>query len=130
MKALKFKPLDIGVGMLDSDRLYDLIGDRIRQVRETQTPRMSQADLAHILGLKRTSVTNIESGKQKPTLDTLLRLCEHFALEIDAIVPKVREVSLHQARSVIVGGKTQEVGLKTASLLRSLRPGLRVRKQI
>src|ERR1700677_356346 len=103
--------------MLDSEKLYDLVGGRIRQIREAQTPRMSESDLARILGLQRTSVTNIELGKQKPTLDTLLRLCEHFALEIDAIVPKLREVSVTQARSVMVGGKSQEVGVKTASLL-------------
>jgi DNA-binding XRE family transcriptional regulator len=111
--------------MLDSDKLYDLIGDRIRQIRESQTPRMSQSDLAKVLGLQRTSVTNMELGKQKPTLDTLLRLCQHFALEIEAIVPKLREVSLVQARSVTVGGKSQEVGAKTASLLSSLRPSSR-----
>jgi DNA-binding XRE family transcriptional regulator len=111
--------------MLDSDKLYELIGDRIRQLRDTQTPRMSQSDLAKILGLQRTSVTNIELGKQKPTLDTLLRLCGHFGLEFDAIVPKLREVSRVQERSVIVGGKAQEVGAKTASLLSSLRPSSR-----
>jgi DNA-binding XRE family transcriptional regulator len=114
--------------MLDGDKLYELIGDRIRQIRETQAPRMSQGDLAKVLGLQRTSVTNIELGKQKPTLDTLLRLCEHFALEIDAIVPKLHEISLVQARSVVVGGKAQEVGAKTANLLSSLRPSSRDRR--
>jgi DNA-binding XRE family transcriptional regulator len=114
--------------MLNSDKLYELIGDRIRRIREAQTPRMSQGNLAKVLGLQRTSVTNIELGKQKPTLDALLRLCEHFALEIDAIVPKLREVSLVQARSVVVGGKAQEVGAKTATLLSSLRPSSRERR--
>jgi DNA-binding XRE family transcriptional regulator len=114
--------------MVNSDRLYELVGDRVRQIRESQSPRMSQADLARILGLQRTSITNIESGKQKPTLDTLLRLCEHFALEIDAIVPKLRDVSLVHPRSVVIGGKSQEVGAKTASLLSSLRPSSRLRR--
>ena len=114
--------------MLDSDKLYELIGDRIRRIREAQTPRMSQGDLAKILGLQRTSVTNMELGKQKPTLETLLRLCEHFALEIDAIVPRLREVELVQARSVVIGGKAQEVGAKTANLLSSLRPSARERR--
>src|ERR1700693_2253025 len=111
--------------MLYSDKLYELIGERIRQIRETQTPRMSQSDLAKILGLQRTSVTNIEQGKQKSTLETFLPLCVHFALEFDAIVPKLREVSLVQERSVIVGGKAHEVGAKTANLLSSLRPSSR-----
>jgi DNA-binding XRE family transcriptional regulator len=115
--------------MLDSDKLYELIGERVRRIRETQTPRMSQEDLASVLGLKRTSVTNIELGKQKPTLDTLFRLCEHFSLEIDAIVPTVEEVTHSPARSIVVGGKSQEVGLKTASLLDRLRPVGRARRQ-
>ena len=68
--------------MLDSDRLYAVIGDRIRRLREAQSPRMSQEDLAQVLDLKRTSVTNIESGHQKLTLDTLYRLCGHFRLEV------------------------------------------------
>jgi DNA-binding XRE family transcriptional regulator len=86
---------------------------------------MSQGDLAQIIGLQRTSITNIELGKQKPTLDTLLRLCEHFALEIDAIIPKLREISLVHEHAVEVGGMTQPVGAKTASLLNSLRPSSR-----
>lgn len=109
--------------MLDSDRLYVLIGERIRLIREAQTPRMSQGGLADILGLKRTSVTNIELGNQKPTLDTLYRLCEHFGVEISQVAPRVAEVAQAEARSIVVGGKSQEVGAKTATLIdRLLRP--------
>jgi DNA-binding XRE family transcriptional regulator len=113
--------------LLDAQRLYVLVGDKIRQIREAQMPRMSQGDLAKILDLQRTSVTNMELGKQKPTLETLLRLCEHFSLEIDAIVPRIREVSVIQAHSVIIGGKAQEVGAKTANLLSTLRASQRGR---
>lgn len=114
--------------MLDSDRLYVLIGERVRRIRETQSPRMSQEDLAEVLGLKRTSVTNIELGNQKPTLDTLYRLCEHFGLEISEVVPQVEEVTQAPARAIVIGGKSQEVGVKTASLLDRLRPTSRVRR--
>lgn len=116
--------------MLDSDRLYVLIGERIRQIREAQTPRMSQGGLAEILGLKRTSVTNIEQGNQKPTLDTLYRLCEHFGVEISHVVPRLTEVirAEPEARSIVVGGKSQEVGAKTATVLDRLRPATRARR--
>ncbi len=89
---------------------------------------MMQSDLARILELQRTSVSNIERGKQKPTLDTLLRFCEHFDLEIDALVPKLRDITIADARSVTVGGKAQVVSVKTASLLQSLRPVSRGRQ--
>lgn len=108
--------------MLDSERLYVLIGERIRRIRETQTPRMSQEDLATVLDLKRTSVTNIESGNQKPTLDTLYRLCDRFGLEFRDFMPTVAEVSSTEERSVVIGGQSQEVGIKTANLVARLRP--------
>jgi DNA-binding XRE family transcriptional regulator len=108
--------------MLDSDRLYVLIGSRVKEIREAQKPRMSQDDLAQILGLKRTSVTNIEKGNQKPTLDTLYRLCEHFGLDLSEVTPPVAEVTRTPSRPVVVGGKSQEVGEKVASLVERLRP--------
>lgn len=108
--------------MIDNQRLYILIGERVRRIREMQTPRMSQEDLARILDLKRTSVTNIERGNQKLTLDTLYRLCERFGLGIQEIMPAVSDVTRAEERSIVVGGKSHEVGVKTASLVARLRP--------
>ena len=107
--------------MLDSKRLYELLGDRVRRIREAQKPKMSQTQLAQILGLKRTSITNIELGKQKPTLDALYMLCEHFSLSIGDFIPEIVEVTHSSSQSVIVGRKTVELGSKTASFLESLR---------
>ena len=111
--------------MLDTELLYRRVGEGIRQFREAQTPRMSQGELAKVLGLKRTSVTNIESGYQKPSLDTLYRLCEHFGIEINELIPAVREVSRTEARSIEVGGRTQELPPKTADLVDRIRPASR-----
>lgn len=114
--------------MLDNHQLYRLIGERVKRIRETQTPRMSQEELAGILGLTRTSVTNIERGNQKPTLDTLYRLCEHFRLEIRELIPTAAEVTRTEARSVVVGGKSHEVGTKTARAVDRLRPAPRTHR--
>jgi len=114
--------------MLDTERLYAEIGRRVRRIRETQTPRMSQDDLARILDLKRTSITNIESGRQKMTVDTLYRLCEYFALDISEVLPPVAAYKLAQERSVVVGGKATELPLKTATLVERLRPPARPRR--
>jgi transcriptional regulator with XRE-family HTH domain len=114
--------------MIDSQRLYVLIGERVRRLRDAQTPRMSQEDLARILDLKRTSITNIERGNQKLTLDTLYRLCERFGLAVQEMMPPVSEVTHAEGRSVTVGGESQDVGMKTASLVARLRPGIRLRR--
>jgi len=112
--------------MLDSEQLYIAIGSRIKRIREAAD--MTQEDLARILELKRTSITNIERGNQKPTLDTLYRLCERFGLEISKLIPPVSEVTREDGRSVVVGGKAQEVGAKTAIALERLRPPGRARR--
>jgi DNA-binding XRE family transcriptional regulator len=112
--------------MLDDQKLYAFIGERIRQIRETHSPRMSQQELAEILNLKRTSVTNIERGNQKPTLDALYLLCDHFGLKLESVLPSVSEVTVKEMpaaeRSVTVGGKSHEVGAMTAKLVEKLRP--------
>jgi transcriptional regulator with XRE-family HTH domain len=117
--------------MLDSKRLNTLLGDRVRLLREAQKPKMSQAQLAEILGLKRTSITNIELGKQKPTLDALYMLCEHFGLSIGDFIPEVVEVtqpSSHaSSHSVVVGKQVVEVGSKTASALEAIRTLMPIR---
>jgi transcriptional regulator with XRE-family HTH domain len=115
--------------MFDDERLYALIGERIRRVRETQTPRMSQEDLAEILGLKRTSITNIERGNQKVTLDSIYRLCARFGLDINEILPPVSDVTARvDERAIIVGGQAHEVGIKTAEAVARLRPTFRARR--
>lgn len=114
--------------MIDNQRLYTLIGERVRRLREAQAPRMSQSDLAQILSLKRTSVTNIEQGNQKPTLDTIYRLCERFGLEIQEVMPPLADVTQAGETSIVVGGQAHEVGVKTASLVARLRPGSRSRR--
>ena len=117
--------------MLDDQKLYAFIGERIRQIRETHSPRMSQQELAEILNLKRTSVTNIECGNQKPTLDALYLLCEHFGLKLESVLPAVPDVTFREMpsaeRSVTVGGKSHEVGAMTAKLVEKLRPTTRGR---
>jgi transcriptional regulator with XRE-family HTH domain len=112
--------------VLDSEQLYIAIGNRIKHIREAAG--MTQEDLARILELKRTSITNIERGNQKPTLDALYRFCERFGLEISKVLPSVVEVTREDGRSVVVGGKAQEVGAKTAIVLERLRPSQPTRR--
>lgn len=107
--------------MLDSDELYKRIGERIRDLRELQQPKMSQEELAEVLELKRTSVTNIERGNQKITLDSLYALCARFGLEIQAVLPPVQDVTGVEPKKVVVGGQMHEVGAKLLSSLQRQR---------
>jgi transcriptional regulator with XRE-family HTH domain len=106
--------------MLEFERLYERVGRKIREVREAQ--EMSQEELAGILQLKRTSVTNIELGRQKLTLEAIYRLCDRFGLEIQDVLPALEVLRAPPAQSITVGGESHEVGSKVASLLTELRP--------
>lgn len=107
--------------MLDFEQLNALLGQRIRRVRETQSPPMSQGRLAEILQLQRTSVTNIEAGRQKPTLEMLYRFCEHFGLTIGEFLPDVSDVVKLESELLIIGSQRVDVGVKTAGFINELR---------
>lgn len=108
--------------MFDDKKLYALLGERIKRLRRMQTPEMNQEKLGQILGLTRTSITNIERGKQKLTVDALYKLCETFSIEVSELMPTLPEVVVAPAKQVVVGGQSFEVPVKTANYVNTLRP--------
>ncbi len=54
---------------------------------------MTQAELARLVGLERTSITNIEKGNQKVSLHALYRICEVLKVSIADALPQQSEVS-------------------------------------
>ncbi len=87
--------------MIDDGRLYRLLGERLRKLREelvTPDGRMTQAALAATVGLERTSITNIEKGTQKVSLHVLYSLCEALHVKITDILPAAVDVERETAR--------------------------------
>ena len=81
--------------MIDEDRLYRMLGERLRTLREKQVGsrgRMTQAELALQVGLERTSITNIEKGAQKVPLHVLFRLCQVLRVPVAELLPTISEV--------------------------------------
>jgi transcriptional regulator with XRE-family HTH domain len=56
------------------DLIYEALGQAIRKRREAL--EMTQSDLADLVALSRTSVTNIELGRQSVLVDQLYRFAE------------------------------------------------------
>lgn len=86
--------------MIDEERLYRVLGERLRNLREKHggtRGRLTQAELALQVGLERTSITNIEKGTQKVPLHVLFRLCEVLRVPVAELLPTVGEV--HRARA-------------------------------
>lgn len=57
-----------------------LLGKRIREIRKNQA--ISQEQLAERAGISAQYVSNIERGKENPTLDLLLRLADALKVSL------------------------------------------------
>lgn len=96
--------------------LYNLIGEGVRQQRIRVG--MTQAQLADAVGVLRTSIANIEAGRQKLPLHLLYKLCLELGVEVADILPQNTAVS--QPTTIHTDGAPQEVPPKAAEFLKQL----------
>lgn len=54
---------------------------------------LNQKDLGEKIGLTRTSVSNIEAGRQQPALDVLYKICYSLGKEIHFFLPTYNDIS-------------------------------------
>jgi transcriptional regulator with XRE-family HTH domain len=69
----------------DAATFYKDLGHRVRRARESQ--RLTQDELATRLSLKRTSITNIEGGRQQLLAHTLIQLADVLGVALEALLP-------------------------------------------
>lgn len=96
----------------------------MRELRKGPAKKKTQAQLAKILGLERTSIANIEAGKQKPPLHVIYRFCEHYGVPLDSVLPPVGAVRIStekDAQAVEFGGETYAIPAQAATALEKLR---------
>lgn len=62
---------------------YEEVGRRIRDARKRRKPPLTQEALAKLVSLTRTSITNVEKGRQKLLLHTLADIAA--ALHVDPV---------------------------------------------
>lgn len=66
--------------------LYIEIGERIQIARKACD--LSQQELADVVGLTRTSISNIESGKQHLTIHTLFDIAAMLEISVHELLPE------------------------------------------
>lgn len=64
----------------DVDQFYSNLGEKIKKAR-TRGPKLSQSALGKIIGLSRTSIVNIENGRQHLQLHTLYQIAQVLKVE-------------------------------------------------
>lgn len=67
------------------DRFYVSVGDRVRGARTAA--RLTQADLARQLGLARSSIANIEAGRQRVPLHVFVAIAEALKADVSELIP-------------------------------------------
>ena len=67
------------------EEIYKMFGRRLRELREKN--RVPQEELATLSGLTRSSIANIENGKQRVMLHQLLKFAEALRVDLATLVP-------------------------------------------
>ncbi len=107
------------VGMqVNESELHRLVGDAIRKRRKLAG--MTQIELAEKVGLLRTSITNIEAGRQRAPLHVLYNICVAVGAEVREVLPDNAEALQLGMVEVEVDGEKKAVPARAARLLSEL----------
>jgi transcriptional regulator with XRE-family HTH domain len=68
-----------------SDPLYTIFGSRVRALREKRN--VTQEELARRVDLSRTSITNIEKGRQRVLLHQIVDIAGALEAKVDELMP-------------------------------------------
>lgn len=92
--------------------LYSMLGEQIKNRREES--RLSQQQLSEAVStvypLKRSSISNIERGRQQPPLHVLYEICNVLNFDVQTILPTYSEVQSQLKKDE---GSSVEAYLKT-----------------
>lgn len=77
--------------MIDTDDAITTIIKKMKNLREIRG--MSQLDLSLASGISQTSISQIESGKKKPSLATFLKLCDALGVSPESVLSSAVEDS-------------------------------------
>jgi len=89
----------LSVLMTDFDELYRGVGRKVRQARENA--HLSQNLLAKRLGISRTSMVNIEAGRQRAPLHLLWQIAELLETKVALLIPSPEELLAPQSQTVL-----------------------------
>ncbi len=59
---------------------------RIRELREDHEPKISQKDIAMLLGTTQQYYSEYENGKRKLPIEHLIKLCNFYGVSADYII--------------------------------------------
>lgn len=104
-----------------------MVAERLARLRHTHpngSPRMppvSQVALADLLGIRRTTVANVEKRRQRVPTWYLYAVCEVLGEDVHQVLPSIDEVVMERRRLAAAGEKRAvEIGGERFELEREL----------
>ena len=105
-------------------RLQRIFGSRLREVRKRE--KKGQKELGTALRLTRTSISNIERGKQRIYLDQVFEAARYLRVSIAELMPPLDEVlpvaEIHQPGDDPLTPEGREVALRMSEKFRLSEP--------
>ena len=100
--------------------LYKDIGSKIRDTRKAKG--FTQQFLADKMNVERTSITNLENGKQRPPLHFIYELCNFLDADICKILPSNKQQKENQEK-IEINSATRSIGVskKTYDLIEKIK---------
>jgi transcriptional regulator with XRE-family HTH domain len=78
--------------MAEQQAFYTELGHRIREAREKS--HLTQEALAKMVSLTRTSVTNIEKGRQQLLVHTLVEIAKALKVSPESLLPQTQSIGV------------------------------------
>jgi transcriptional regulator with XRE-family HTH domain len=66
------------------DATLELVGPRLRQIRDLR--QLTLSDLAATTGISKSTLSRLENGQRRPTLELLLQLAQAYRVPLDDLV--------------------------------------------
>lgn len=86
------------------------IGSKIKEYRELN--KMTQKDIAEILGVEPETISKYEAGTIEPNIESLKRLAETFNITVDELINDKEEFDISKINVLEVLREQKEIGLK------------------
>lgn len=101
---------------MTADAIYRDIGSKVRQARSEKGT--TQGELASRAHLTRTSISNIEAGRQRVTIYALLRMAEALDVAPATLLPDLRSLPTADVDVLIERGASPDEAEALARMLR------------
>lgn len=104
--------------MINDKHLHQKVGAEIKTIRKSK--HLSQQQLSEKVGLQRSSIANIENGRQSISLVVLFKIAAALDKQATIFLPNTEEVLSYKVNS---NNDDTDIGKKTSDVLNMLEKG-------